>query len=70
MSKSTNALNRRPRSTRAAKTGPGIPDDKQPTVVSANEIARAREKLLGDHGAAESTKRERDRHRQPADGAA
>jgi hypothetical protein len=65
MSKINNGLKERPKGPTIA--GRGIPNDSRPTAdASDKEVERDREKLLGEHGAAESTKRERDKDRSPA----
>lgn len=68
MSKISKGTNDRPRDASIAQTGPGIPDDSsRPVDVADKEIDSVRKKLHGEHGAAESTKRERDNGREPAD---
>ncbi|KAA0684789.1 hypothetical protein DTW90_35850 [Neorhizobium sp. P12A] len=63
MSKITNGLNDRPLGATIARRG--ISNSRATADASEKEIERDREKLLGEHGAAESTKCERDKDRSP-----
>jgi hypothetical protein len=65
MSKITNGLNDRPKVATGARRR--ISNDSHATAdASDKEIERDRERLLGEHGAAESTKLEREKDRSPA----
>lgn len=69
MSKKTQGSNERPKDASFARSGVGVPDHSgSPIDVSDKEIDDARRKLLGEHGAAESTKREREHNRETPDG--
>ncbi|WP_149344635.1 hypothetical protein [Neorhizobium sp. P12A] len=71
MSKITNGLNDRPKDASIAPSGPGIPDDSGAAVdASEKEIERVRRKLQDDESPADTTKREREKERPSAHGAA
>jgi hypothetical protein len=69
MPKISKGGNDRPKNTGISPTDPAIPDaGSHPADVSDKDIEKTREKLLGEHGAADSTKKEREKDREPSDG--